>query len=85
MAALQKVIVNVWSMTRERICVKNLFVFSFFWQNDHLFLKMVAPSKKVIALNLYIGINIFMYERWLAVNIWYTVGCQAALLSDTIS
>ncbi len=35
--------------------------------------KMVAPSKKVIALNLYIGTNVLVYERWLVPKVWYTV------------
>ncbi len=28
-------------------------------------------QKKVIALNMYIGINVLMYERWLLLKVWY--------------
>ncbi len=31
-------------------------------------------KKKVMAINLYIGINILMYERRLAVKVWYMAG-----------
>ncbi len=27
---------------------------------------------KVIALNMYIDTNVLMYERWLALEVWYT-------------
>ncbi len=33
--------------------------------------------KKVIALNLYIGINILVYERCLVLKVWYTVSRPA--------
>ncbi len=36
--------------------------------------KMSAPSKKVIALNMYIGTNVLMYERWLVLKVRYTAG-----------
>ncbi len=29
-------------------------------------------QKKVIALNLYIGTNVLVYERWLVLKVWYT-------------
>ncbi len=35
---------------------------------------MAAPSKKVIALNTYIGTNVLVYERWLVLKVWYTAG-----------
>ncbi len=38
------------------------------------FQKMAAPSKKVIALNMYIGTNVLMYERWLVLKVRYTAG-----------
>ncbi len=28
-------------------------------------------KKKVIALNMYIGTNILVYERWLGLKVWY--------------
>ncbi len=31
-------------------------------------------QKKVIALNLYIGTNVLMYERWLVLKVRYTAG-----------
>ncbi len=37
-------------------------------------------QKKVIALNLYIGTNVLVYERWLVLKVWYTVGLPAMLL-----
>ncbi len=36
--------------------------------------KMVAPSKKVKALNLYIDAKVLVYERWLVVKVWYLAG-----------
>ncbi len=30
-------------------------------------------QKKVIALNLYIGTNVLVYERWLVLKVCYTV------------
>ncbi len=42
------------------------------WGKKAIFLeKIVAPSKKVIALNMYIGTNVLMYERWLVLKVWY--------------
>ncbi len=53
----------------------------FFWgggQKGHFLLqKMTAPSKNVIALNLYIGTNVLVYERWLVLKVWYTAGGPA--------
>ncbi len=46
--------------------------------------KMAAPPKKVIALNLYIGTNVLVYERWLALNVWYTAGRPAQYFSHYI-
>ncbi len=34
--------------------------------------KIVVPSKKVIALNLYIGTTVLVYEIWLVLKVWYT-------------
>ncbi len=31
-------------------------------------------QKKVIALNMYIGTNVLVYERWLVLKVWYTAG-----------
>ncbi len=28
--------------------------------------------KKVIALNMYVGTNVLVYERWLVLKVWYT-------------
>ncbi len=39
-----------------------------------VFKKMATPSKKVIALNMYIGTNVLMYERWLVLKVRYTAG-----------
>ncbi len=36
--------------------------------------KMVASSKKVIALNMYICTNVLVYERWLVLKVWYIAG-----------
>ncbi len=36
--------------------------------------KMMAPSEKVIALNLHIGTNVLVHERWLVLKVWYTAG-----------
>ncbi len=36
--------------------------------------KIALQSKNVIALNLYIGTNVLVYERWLVLNVWYTAG-----------
>ncbi len=30
--------------------------------------------KNVIALDMYIGTNVLVYERWLVLNVWYTAG-----------
>ncbi len=29
-------------------------------------------QKNVIALNMYIGTNVLVYERWLVLKVWYT-------------
>ncbi len=34
--------------------------------------KMAAPSKNVIALNMYIGTKVLVYERWLVLKVGYT-------------
>ncbi len=31
-------------------------------------------QKNVIALNMYIGTNVLVYERWLVLKVWYTAG-----------
>ncbi len=31
-------------------------------------------KKNVIVLNLYIGTNVLVYERWLVLKVWYTAG-----------
>ncbi len=42
--------------------------------------KAISPQKwrhhqkKVIALNMYIGTNVLMYERWLVLKVRYTAG-----------
>ncbi len=33
--------------------------------------KKVAPSKKIIALNMYIGTNVLVYESWLVLRVCY--------------
>ncbi len=50
-------------------------IFVLFWGKKAIFSqKMAAPSKKVIALNMYIGTNVLMYERWLVLKVRYTAG-----------
>ncbi len=48
-----------------------------FWDKKAIFstTKMVASSN--IALNLYIGINVLVYARWLVLKVWYTAGRPA--------
>ncbi len=36
-------------------------------------------QKNVIALNLYIGTNVLVYEGWLVLKVWYTAGQPAGL------
>ncbi len=33
--------------------------------------------QKVIALNMYIGTNVLMYERWLLLKVWYMANAFA--------
>ncbi len=49
-------------------------VFNFGTKGPFFVKKMVAPSKKGYTLNLYIGINVLVYERWLVLKVWYTAG-----------
>ncbi len=39
--------------------------------------KWCHHKNKVIALNLYIGTNVLVYERWLVLKVWYTPGRPA--------
>ncbi len=39
--------------------------------------KWERHQKKVIALNLYIGTNVLVYERWLVLKVWYTTSRQS--------
>ncbi len=34
----------------------------------------ILGQKKVIALNLYVGANVLVYERWLVLKVYYTAG-----------
>ncbi len=36
--------------------------------------------KNIIALNLYIGINVLVYESWLVLKVWYMAGQPAPML-----
>ncbi len=50
-------------------------IFFKFWGKKAIFFqKMAAPSKKVRALNMYIGTNVLMYERWLVLKVQYMAG-----------
>ncbi len=54
----------------EKQLMINLFLF---WGKKAIFSQtMVAPTKKVTALNMYIGTNVLVYERWLVLNFHYT-------------
>ncbi len=56
-----------------------------FWDKKAIFSqKMAAPSKKVIALNMYIGTNVLMYERWLVLKVRYTSGRPAQCFCHSI-
>ncbi len=50
--------------------------FFLFWGKKAIFFskKWRHHQKKVIALNMYIGTNVLMYERWLVLKVWYTAG-----------
>ncbi len=56
----------------SRKTVHNKVFFYFGAKRPFFHKKMVAPSKKVIALNMYIGTNVLVYERWLMLKVWYT-------------
>ncbi len=43
-------------------------------QGHFLSPKNGGTIKKHIALNLYIGTNVLVYERWLVLKVWYTAG-----------
>ncbi len=44
-------------------------------QKNHFFpKKWWHHQKKVIALNLYIGTNVLVYDRCLVLKVWYTAG-----------
>ncbi len=47
-------------------------VFLFLGQKGHFFPKNGGTMKKVIALNLYIGTNVLLYEGRLMVKVWST-------------
>ncbi len=61
---------------QSRLLEKQLTTkFFLFWGKKAIFSKkMAAPSKKVIALNTYIGTNVLVYERWLVLKVGYTAG-----------
>ncbi len=46
-------------------------------QKGHFFPKNGGTMKNVIALNMYIGTNVLMYERWLVLKVQYTAGRPA--------
>ncbi len=47
-------------------------------QKGHFFLKKWRHHQKnVIVLNMYIGTNVHVNERWLVLKVWYTVGRPA--------
>ncbi len=49
--------------------------FFLFWGKKAIFSKKWRyHQKKVIALNMYIGTNVLMYERWLVLKVRYTAG-----------
>ncbi len=47
-------------------------VFILFWGKNAFF-----SQKNVIALNMYIGTNVLMHERWLVLKVWYMAGRPA--------
>ncbi len=50
-------------------------VFFILGQKGHFFLeKWRHHQKKVIALNMYIGTNVLVYERWLVLKVRYAAG-----------
>ncbi len=50
-------------------------VFFILGQKGHFFSKNGGTiKKKVIALNMYIGTNVLVYERWLVLKVQYTAG-----------
>ncbi len=49
--------------------------FFLFWGKKAIFSpKNGGTMKNVIALNMYIGTNVLMYERWLVLKVRYTAG-----------
>ncbi len=44
-------------------------------QKGHFFPKNGATTKNVLALNLYIGTNVSVYERRLMVKVWFMTKC----------
>ncbi len=49
-------------------------VFFKFWGKKAIFLKNGSTiKKKVIALNMYIGTNVLMYERWLVLKFCHSI------------
>ncbi len=53
--------------SRKTAHVKVFFILG---QKGHFFPKNCGTMKKVIALNLYIGTNVLVYERRLMVKVW---------------
>ncbi len=49
----------------------------FFSKRPFFFKKWRDHQKKVIALNMYIGTTVLMYERWLVLKVWYMAGRPA--------
>ncbi len=59
-----------------RLLEKQLTTKFLFWRKKAIFFPKNGGTikKKVIALNMYIGTNVLMYERWLVLKVWYTAG-----------
>ncbi len=58
-----------------RLLEKQLDKVFLFWGKKAIFSKKWRHHQKnVIALNMYIGTNALMYERWLVLKVRYTAG-----------
>ncbi len=55
--------------------------FFLFWGKTAIVFQTNGGSikKTIIALNLYIGTNVLVYERWLVLKVWYTAGRASGL------
>ncbi len=74
-------------LTKGRLGTIKEGVISFFkfWGKKAIFSpKNGGTMKNVIALNLYIGTNVLVYERWLVLKVWYTAGCPAQRFRHSI-